>query len=85
MKSSIRAIIYFSQLPATDDKQLVAAISQACRCQPVFFRQFNSNAKIYEISLPQDSNFALFEKALLESGKSFGIQAVEQDVLMQHQ
>lgn len=81
----IRAIIYFSQAPAADGKQLAAAISEACHCHPVFFRQYSSNALIYEIDLPQSHTFASFEKALLASGVSLGVQAVEQDVLMRHQ
>lgn len=81
----IRVIIYFSHSPAADGKQLAAVISEACRCHPVFFRQYGDNALIYEIELQQNQPFAAFEKALLAGGKSLGIQAVEQDVLMQPQ
>jgi len=81
----IRVIIYFSHSPATDRKKLTAVISTTCRCHPVFFRQYGSNALIYEIALPQNHSYASFEKALLAGGISLGIQAVEQDALMQHQ
>ena len=81
----IRVIIYFSQSPAADGKQLAAVISEACRCHPVFFRQYSGNALIYEIGLPQNHTFASFEKALLAGGMTLGVQAVEQDILMQHQ
>ena len=81
----VRVIIYFSHAPAADGKQLAAVISEACRCRPVLFRQYNSNALIYEISLPQTHTFASFEKALLAGGMPLGIQSVEQDALMQHQ
>lgn len=85
MQPPIRVIIYLSQSPAADGKQLATVISEACRCHPVFFRQYNSNALIYEIGLPQNHTFASFEKALRAGGAPLGIQAVEQDVLMQHQ
>lgn len=85
MQPPIRAIIYFSHAPAADGKQLSSVISEVCRCHPVFLRQYNSNALIYEISLPQSRTFASFEKALLAGGVPLGIQAVEQDALMQHQ
>lgn len=81
----IRVIIYFFQSPAAERKPLTAVISAACRCHPVFFRQYGSNALIYEIALPQNHTYASFEKALLAGGTSLGIQAVEQDALMQHQ
>ncbi len=81
----IRVIIYFSRSPAAGGKQLVAVISEACRCHPVLFRQYGDNALIYELGLPQNNTFAAFEKALLSGGVSLGIRAVEQDVLMQHQ
>ena len=85
MKSSSRAIIYFSQLPSTEDYQFIATLSQACQCVPVFIRQYGNNAMIYELSLPQHISFNGFEKSLLEAGKSQGVQAVEQDALMQPQ
>ena len=81
----MRVIIYFSRSHAADSKQLAAVISEACRCRPVFFRQYGDNALIYELGLPQNNTFSSFEKALLVGGKSLGIQAVEQDALMQHQ
>jgi hypothetical protein len=40
---------------------------------------------IYEISLSPSLSFAVFEKSLLEGGQSLGVQAVEEDALMQHQ
>ena len=81
----VRVIIYFSQSPAADDKQLATVISDACLCHPVFLRQYHSNALIYELNLPQNHTFASFEKALLAGGQQLGIQMVEQDALMQHQ
>lgn len=82
---SVRAIIHFSSSPAADSKQLASVISEACRCHPVFFRQFGTNALIYEISLPGNHSFASFAKTLQAGGVSLGIQAVEQDKLMRHQ
>lgn len=81
----IRVIIRIAQLPSLDDKRLAAAISDACRCQAVFLRRYDGNAVIYEINLPQSLTFASFERALLASGKSLGIQTVEQDALMRPQ
>lgn len=81
----IRVIIYFSQPPAADSKQLAGAISEACRCHPVFLRQYNNHALIYAISLPQNHTFASFEKALRAGSLSREIQAVEQDLPMRHQ
>lgn len=85
MKTLSRAIIYFSRLPPADDKQLNDTISQACQCEPVLIRRYSSNAMIYEISLPQHIDFKDFEKSLLATGKSHGVQSVEQDALMHHQ
>ncbi len=82
---SVRAIIHFSHSPAADSQQLLSVISEACRCHPVFFRQFGNNALIYQISLPENHSFTSFEKALRANGTSLGIQAVEQDKLMRHQ
>ncbi len=81
----VRVIIYFSQASPADGKQLAAVISEACHCSPIFIRPYSSNALIYEIGLPQNHPFALFEKALLAGGVSLGVQAIEQDILMQHQ
>ncbi len=81
----MRVIVYFSRTPAADSKQLAAVISEACRCHPVFFRQYSDNALIYELGLPQNNTFAAFEKAMLSGGVSLGIRAVEQDLLMQPQ
>ncbi len=84
-QSPMRVIVYFSRAPAADSKQLAAVISEACQCHPVLFRQYGDSALIYELGLPQNNTFSSFEKALLVGGKSLGIQAVEQDALMQHQ
>lgn len=80
----IRAIIYF-QRPTADNKFLSAAISEACNCQPVFFRHYLADALIYEITLPQGETLAAFEKALMLNAVQLGIKAVEQDRIMQHQ
>lgn len=85
MQPPVRVIIYFNRAPVVDDRQLVVAISEACRCHPVFFRQYGSNAMIYEINLSPNHTFASFEKALRAGSMSQGIQAVEQDVLLRHQ
>lgn len=84
MQLPIRAIIYF-QRPTADSKQLSAAISKACRCQPVFFRQYRDEALIYELALPQGQTFVSFEKSLMQNAVQLGIKAVEQDRIMQHQ
>ena len=80
----IRAIIYF-QRPTADSKPLFVSISEACNCQPVFFRPYLGDALIYEITLPQGETFAIFEKALMRNAIQLGIKAVEQDRIMQHQ
>lgn len=84
MQLPIRAIIYF-QRPTADSKQLSASISKACRCQPVFFRQYRDEALIYELVLPQGYTFSSFEKTLMQNAAQLGIKAVEQDRIMQHQ
>lgn len=83
-QSPIRVIIYFAQA-ATSSPALDAVIADACRCQPIFLRQYNDNALIYQVTLPPADTFASFEKALLTAGIPFGIQIVEQDRVMQHQ
>jgi hypothetical protein len=80
----VRAIIYF-QHPTAVSKQLTSAISEACNCQPVFFRPYLDDALIYEITLSKGDTFAAFEKALMQSATQFGIRAVEQDRIMQRQ
>jgi hypothetical protein len=75
-----RAIIYF-QRPTADSGPLFAAVSDACRCTPAFFRTFRDDALIYVITLPQGQNFAAFEKALMRSAPQLGIVSIEQDVL----
>ena len=77
----IRTIIYF-QGPAAENKQLTSAISEACNCQPVFFRRYLDDALIYEILLPQDETFTAFEKQLMLNVVPLGIKAVEQDTIM---
>ena len=85
LKTTSRAIISFAQLPPPNDKQFVTTLSMACQCEPVFIRQYGNNAMIYALSLPQNIDFKGFEKSLLEAGKAQGVQAVEQDALMQPQ
>jgi hypothetical protein len=80
----VRAIIYF-QHPTADNKSMFAAISQACNCQPAFFRPYRDDALIYEITLSKGNTFAIFAKALMQHATQFGIKAVEQDRIMQHQ
>lgn len=80
----IRIIIYF-QRPTADSKQLTSAISEACNCQPVFFRRYLDDALIYEITLPQDETFVALQKQLMLSAASLGIKAVEQDRVMRIQ
>ncbi|MFA6921367.1 MAG: hypothetical protein WC216_05950 [Gallionella sp.] len=84
MQLPIRVIIYF-QSPTEDSKQLFAAISEACLCQPVFFRKYSDDALIYEIALPQGSSLASFEKSLMQNAARLGIKLLEQDRVMQHQ
>jgi hypothetical protein len=83
-QSAVRAILYFHHAPA-DSPQLLAAISEACHCRPVFFRAYGNDALIYEIALTQGQDFAALEKALLQSSRKLGIRAVEQDQLRQSQ
>lgn len=81
----VRVIVFFSRPPVADSLQVMTAISEACRCFPVFIRPYADNALIYEIVLPQGQSFAAFEGAVLVNGISLGVQAVEQDVQMRHQ
>jgi hypothetical protein len=80
MPRPVRAIITF-QKPATDNPRLAAAIADACHCAPIFVRPFLSHALIYQISLPPDQPFAVFEKAMLSGGAALGVVGVEQDSL----
>jgi len=81
---TVRAIIYF-QRPTADSRPLLAAISDACQCTPVFIRPYLSDALIYEFALPQGQIFVSFEKTLMKKASALGVKAVEQDALMQHQ
>ena len=81
MAQMVRAIIYF-QRPTADNKALSAVIADACRCQPVFVRPYDSDALIYEIALPQGRDFDAFKKALMQNGVQLGIRIVEQDRVM---
>ncbi len=80
MARPVRAIITF-QKPATDNPRLVAVIADACHCAPIFVRPFLGHALIYQISLPPDQTFAVFEKAMLSGGAVLGVVSVEQDSL----
>jgi hypothetical protein len=77
---TVRIVIYF-QHSTTDSSQLAAAVAEACRCKPVFFRQYRVNALIYVIGLAQDISYAAFENALLQNAAKLGIRSVEQDVV----
>lgn len=81
----IRVIVVVEQAAADTRLQLTPAIAQACQCQPVFVRLYNSNAVIFQIDLAPEQTFSSFERALLQSDVSPGIRAVEQDKLMQPQ
>jgi hypothetical protein len=78
-----RALIFF-QHPVLDSSELSGVIAEACRCQPVFFRQYRDNALIYIIALPQGQPFADFEKTLLQKAARFGIKSIEQDTIEHH-
>lgn len=84
-QTPLRVIVTLAQPPAEGKQQLTAAIAQACQCQPVFVRLYNSNAVIFQIDLAPGQTFASFESALLSGDVSPGIKAVEQDKLMQPQ
>lgn len=77
---TIRAIISFQQAVA-NNRELTEAVAAACNCKPVFFRAMAGNALIYMIALPQEQDFAVFEKALMRDASRLGIIAVEQDHL----
>jgi Tfp pilus assembly protein PilF len=81
MAQTIRTIIYF-QRPTADNKNLSAAIANACRCQPLFVRSYDSDALIYEIVLSQGQSFDAFKKALMQNAVQLGIKIVEQDRVM---
>ena len=76
-----RTIIYF-QRPTADNKNLSAAIADACRCLPLFVRSYDSDALIYEISLSHGQSFDVFKKALMLNAVQLGIKIVEQDRVM---
>jgi len=80
LAQNTRIVIYFQQ-PTTDSSQLAAAVAEACRCKPVFFRQYRDNALIYIIGLPQDISYTVFENALLQNAAKLGIKSVEQEVV----
>ncbi len=80
----IRVIIYFQQA-TKDSKPLLAAIAEACACQPIFLSAYGADALIYEVPLSQSHTFAVFSKALMSQAGRFGIRLVEQDAVMQHQ
>ena len=84
MQETARAIIYF-QRPTSNNQKLSAAITEACHCQPVFFRPYLGDALIYEIALPTGHTFAAFAEALMRNADKLGIKTVEQDSIMQHQ
>ena len=84
MQRPVRVIISF-QNPTADNAQLSVAISEACHCQPVFFRSYLGNALIYEIALPPGHTYSAFEVELMRNAPKLGIKAVEQDSIMQHQ
>jgi hypothetical protein len=84
LTQTLRVIIYFKQ-QASDNKQLSAAISAACHCQPVFLRAYSSDSLIYEIVLPQGETFETFETTLMRDAAGSGIRMMEQDRIMQPQ
>ncbi len=83
-QSSMRVLIYFNQ-PTVANQKLAAAIAEACRCQPHYLRQYRPDALIYEVSLPQNYEFASFESALMKNAARLGLRLLEQDRVMQHQ
>ena len=83
--SLVQVIITFHQPPAADVQQLTTAIAVACRCAPVFIRQFDRYALIYEVELPPNQLFASFAEHLLSSGITPRVLAVDEDVRMKHQ
>ena len=86
MTQTSHAIIYF-QNPVSDttanDISLSAAISDACRCTPVFFRTVGTHGLIYSITLPQGMDFNVFENTLMRNAPRLGIATVEQDGMQQ--
>lgn len=84
MQSIARVIVYF-QRPTSEGKEIFNAIAGACRCVPIFFGPYGSDALIYEITLPQGRTFAVFENELRQKSESLGIKNIEQDSILQHQ
>lgn len=80
----VRVILTFKALVA-DNKALTDVISEACHCSAGFIRAYTDNALIYEITLPKDQTFKVFEKKLLEKASSWQIESVERDGRMKHQ
>ena len=83
--SPIRVIVTFDHVPEAYDKRFFPLLADVCACTPVFVRQYLTNAVIYEITLSPDTSFSGFRNWLLDKGGEFGVRAVEQDSLMQHQ
>ena len=84
LSRTFRTIIYFRQR-AADNRQLSAAISEACRCQSVFLSSYSTDSLIYEIALPPGEKFETFETMLMRDAARLGIRTVEQDRIMQPQ
>ncbi len=86
MTQAAHAIIYF-QDPVSEttanNTSLSAAISDACRCSPVFLRTIGTHGLIYSITLPQGQDFSVFENTLMRNAPRLGIETVEQDGMKQ--
>jgi hypothetical protein len=83
--SPLRVIVTFNRLPAANDQRLLPLLAEACNCTPVFFRQYLDTALIYEIVLPSDMTFPVFQNILLGRTAALGVRGVEQDILMHPQ
>ncbi len=83
---TVQVIIYFQDPisdTTADNVSLSAAISDACRCSPVFLRTIGTHGLIYSITLPQGQDFSVLEDTLMRNAPRLGIATVERDGMMQ--
>lgn len=84
-QSPQRVIINFSKTPLPDEMEIDAVVARACKCLPVFVRQYRDDALIYSISLPLGLDFIGFKRELVASGVALNIFSVERDTQMRPQ
>lgn len=81
---TIRIVIHLEET-ASDNKPLSTAISDACRCLPIFFRTIGTHGLIYSVTLSQEMDYSAFERELMLKAPQLGIVTIEQDTIEQFQ